>query len=96
MGTEEFAYFFVTEDHTRIKIGHSVDPMDRRGDLQTGSPEEQDFDYTIPDLIADHMRDGLDHSLVHHKLLEWWRKGFAFDPERERTRLPLPWSESGE
>jgi hypothetical protein len=276
LGTEDFAYFFITEDHTRIKIGHSVDPTDRRGDLQTGSPEEleilhvttggekvekqwqrrfahlrigageewfradrelldaierdreanpkeaermlrvaeerrgrdrarrelrkagyegpyhpaqlrigaaackwrsmtrraryfvlpwkdpkehcavvsfgkllppndddpaeeqlrargkvpawthsiifpkgeyghvplehltlirdldferaaaKDFDYTIPDLIADHMRDGLDRSLVHHKLLEWWRKGFAFDPERERARLPPPWSESGE
>jgi hypothetical protein len=52
----------------------------------------KDFDYTIPDLIADHMRDGLDRSLVHHKLLEWWRKGFAFDLERERARLPPPWT----
>lgn len=50
------------------------------------------FDYTLPDLIADHMRDGLDRSLVHHELLEWWRKGFAFDPERERARLPPPWA----
>jgi hypothetical protein len=52
----------------------------------------KDFDLTIPDLIAGHVRDGLGRTLVHHKLLEWWRKGFAFDPERQRARLPPPWA----
>jgi hypothetical protein len=48
------------------------------------------FDWTIPDVIAYQLRDGVGRTLVHHKLLEWWRKGFEFDPERRRARLPPP------
>ena len=32
------------------------------------------FDYTIPDLIADQVRDGFGRTLFHHDLLEWWRQ----------------------
>jgi len=44
------------------------------------------FDWTIPDLIAYQLRDGIGRTLVHHKLLEWWRQGFEFDPERQPQR----------
>lgn len=37
---DDFVYFLTREDRTAIKFGHSVDPIDRRSDLQTGGPEE--------------------------------------------------------
>ena len=43
---------------------------------------DQQFEWTIPDMIAHHVREGLGRTLVHHKLLEWWRELFEHKAER--------------
>jgi hypothetical protein len=61
----------------------------RKADFERAAAEQ--FDCTIPDMIAEHVREGLAPTLDHHKLLEWWREGFAFDPKQQRPRRPPPW-----
>jgi hypothetical protein len=43
---------------------------------------DQQFHWTIPDMIAKHVREGFGRTLVHHELLEWWREQFELDAER--------------
>jgi T5orf172 domain len=63
----------------------------RKADFERAAAEQ--FDRTIPDMIADHVREGLAPTLDHHKLLEWWREGFEFDPD-QHPRQPPPWADS--
>ena len=41
--------------------------------------EEMGFDYSIPDLIADQIRDGFGRTLVQHDLLDRWRQALEME-----------------
>ena len=45
----------------------------------------QGFDYAIPDLIADQLRDGFGRTLAHHDLLDWWRRAFEREIGQEES-----------